>query len=122
MTTAPALNATQVFATIDAGDTAGFVALFSNDGRFTFGNSDPLVGLDAIRAGVGYFYSTIKTLRHTVINEWSLDNTTIIELSVEYDRLDGATVSVPCVTIWQTEASGLIDSYRIFADLSPVYT
>ncbi len=43
------------------------------------------------------------------------------ELEVTYDRLDGSSTSIPVVSIWHTGPDGLIDDYRVFFDLTPVY-
>jgi hypothetical protein len=67
------------------------------------------------------FFTTIGGLRHQVVNEWVTGEDTVVELKVAYDRLDGRSVSVPAVSIWHVDGDGLIDHYRIFIDLAPVY-
>lgn len=37
-----------------------------------------------------------------------------------YTRKDGGTVTVPVVTIYRP-AGGLIDNYRVFIDLAPLF-
>ena len=111
----------RVFAAVDAEDTATFIEFFSDTGRFVFGNGEPLVGHDAIADGVGRFLDTIGGLRHEVVNEWVTGPDTVVELKVTYERLDGRSVSVPGVTIFHLDQAGLIDHYRIFIDLAPVY-
>jgi ketosteroid isomerase-like protein len=111
----------RVFALVDAADAAGLSRVFTPRARLRFGNNEPITGPDAIEAGVKEFYSTIKGLRHTVVNEWVSGADTVVELSVDYDRLDGRTVTIPVVSIWRVDESGLIDDYRVFFDLAPVY-
>lgn len=112
---------TRLFTTVDAGDTAAFGALFADGARMTFGNGTPMVGRAAIVAGVDQFFTTIKGLHHRVVNEWVTGSDTVVELEVTYDRLDGTSTSIPVVSIWQTGEGGLIDDYRVFFDLAPVF-
>lgn len=117
----PAELTERVFTAVDAGDTATFTKFFSDTGRFVFGNGEPLVGHDAIAEGIGRFFGTIGGLLHEVVNEWVTGPDTVVELQVTYERLDGRSVSVPGVTIFHLDEAGLIDHYRIFIDLAPVY-
>jgi hypothetical protein len=49
-----------------------------------------------------------------------MGDTTIIQSEVTYGRLDERHVTIPVVTIYR-HGDGLIDDYRIFADLAPVH-
>ncbi len=111
----------RVFSLVDAGDVSGFSRLFTPQGRLRFANNEPMTGPDAIEAGVKGFFSTIKGLHHTVVNEWVDGADTVVELSVHYERLDGRTVTVPVVSIWRVDESGLVDDYRVYFDLTPVF-
>jgi hypothetical protein len=110
-----------VFAMTDAMDVAAVVALFDTGARVVFGNSQPMVGVDEIRAGTTAFFDTIAGLHHTIVNEWNFGNDTIVELKVTYDRKDGQQVTIPCVTIFHTDAAGKIDDYRVYFDVAPIY-
>jgi ketosteroid isomerase-like protein len=110
-----------VFAMTDAMDISAVVALFATDARVVFGNGQPMVGVDEIRAGTTAFYDTIAGLHHAIVNEWNFGNDTIVELKVTYDRKDGQHVTIPCVTIFHTDAAGKIDDYRVYFDVAPVY-
>jgi ketosteroid isomerase-like protein len=110
-----------VFALTDAMDIAAVVALFATDARVVFGNSQPMVGVDEIHAGTTAFYDTIAGLHHEIVNEWNFGNDTIVELKVTYDRKDGQQVTIPCVTIFHTDAAGKIDDYRVYFDVAPIY-
>jgi ketosteroid isomerase-like protein len=102
-------------------DAASFAGLFAPDGTLTFANTTPLVGTEAIVAGCNSFLGTIRGLHHTILKEWHVGDDHIVELSVTYDRHDGRHVTIPCVSIWTTNTSGLIVDYRVFFDLAPVY-
>jgi uncharacterized protein (TIGR02246 family) len=111
----------RVFAAVDAMKPDAFVEFFAEDGRFVFGNSEPLHGRQAIVAGLDGFFATIQGLRHELVHEWIVRADTIVESRVTYTRLDGGTVTVPAVSIWQLGDDGLIADYRIFVDLAPLY-
>jgi len=98
-----------------------FAELFAPDGKLVFANGDPMIGPAAIEAGVSGFFETIKGLRHAIVSEWHEQGDTVLELGVTYDRLDGKQVSIPVVTIFHRRNDGLIDDYRVFFDLAPVY-
>jgi hypothetical protein len=110
-----------VFALVDKRDAAGFAALFVPDGRFVFGNSEPILGPAAIAEAVDAFFAGVRGLRHQIVNRWEVAADTVAELAVEYHRPDGKYVSVPAVTIFTRDDTGLITHYRIFVDLAPLF-
>jgi ketosteroid isomerase-like protein len=118
-TTRPSTH--DVFATVDSMDVATITSLFAADGRVVFGNSEPLVGIDEIRAGIIAFFDTIAGLRHEIVNEWNVGDDAIVEFKVTYDRKDGQRVAIPCVTIFHTDAADKIDAYRVYFDVAPIY-
>jgi hypothetical protein len=111
----------KVFGLVDATDAVGFSRLFAPQGRMRFGNNEAMVGPEAIEAGVGGFFGTIKGLRHTILREWYDGADTAIEELVDYHRLDGDTVTIPAVTIWHVDEAGLIDDFRVYFDLAPLF-
>ena len=113
--------ARNVFAATDAMDVAAVVALFATDARVVFGNGQPMVGVDEIGRGTTAFYDTIAGLHHEIVNEWNFGSDTIVELKVTYDRKDCQQVTIPCVTIFHTDAAGKIDDYRVYYDVAPIY-
>jgi ketosteroid isomerase-like protein len=110
-----------VFATVDSMDVATITSLFAADGRVVFGNAEPLVGIDEIRTGLIAFFDTIAGLRHEIVNEWNVGDDAIVEFKVTYDRKDGQQVTIPCVTIFHTDAADKIDAYRVYFDAAPIY-
>jgi ketosteroid isomerase-like protein len=114
-------QARDVFAVIDAMDVATLGSLFAENGRVTFANSAPLVGVAEIRRGATQFYETMAGLHHTIVNEWHVDGETIVELKVSYDRKDGRQVTIPCVTIFHSDDDDKIDDYRVYFDVAPIY-
>jgi len=114
-------DARTIFAAVDAHDIAAFDAMFADDGRFVFGNREPLVGREAVIAGNVAFFQLIRGLRHQLRNEWTFGADTIAETDVTYTRLDGKEVTVPAVSIWRVDDEGLIVDYRIFIDQAPLF-
>ena len=110
-----------LFTMTDSMDVDTLLSVFAEDARLVFGNGQPLVGLDEIRTGITAFFDTIAGLRHTIVTEWNFGADTIIELKVTYDRKDGQQVTIPCVTIFHTDAPGRIDDYRVYFDVTPIY-
>jgi ketosteroid isomerase-like protein len=110
-----------LFAVVDAMDVATVASLFADDGRVVFGNGQPLAGIEEIRTGITAFLATIAGQHHAVVKEWNVDDETIVELKVTYDRVDGQQVTIPCVTIFHTDGAGKIDDYRVYFDVAPVY-
>ena len=110
-----------VFATVDSMDVDTITPLFAADSRVVFGNGQPLVGIDEIRTGITAFFDTVAGLRHEIVNEWNLGDDAIVEFKVSYDRKDGQQVTIPCVTIFHTDAAGKIDAYRVYFDVAPIY-
>ncbi|MCX4767302.1 nuclear transport factor 2 family protein [Streptomyces sp. NBC_01275] len=118
----PTEFAAKVFALVDATDAAGFSRLFTPQGRMRFGNNEPMVGPEEIAAGVGGFFGTVKGPRHTVVREWYAGADAVIEELVDYYRLDGETVTIPAATLWHVDETGLIDDFRVYFDLAPLFS
>ncbi|GAA0948881.1 hypothetical protein GCM10009554_46980 [Kribbella koreensis] len=114
-------TAESVFALVDKQDVQGIGALLAPRARFAIGNREPADGRDEIVATQGIFFTLVQGLRHELLREWAVDDTTIAETSVTYTRLDGRDVTVPAVSIWTVDEAGLITDFRVFIDQSPVF-
>ncbi len=114
-------NTRDLFATVDSMDVGKIMSLFAADARIVFGNGQPMVGTDEIRAGITAFYDTIAGLHHGIVHEWNVGDDAIVEFEVSYDRKDRQQVTIPCVTIFHTDAAGKIDNYRVYFDVAPIY-
>ena len=115
------LHTRNLFAVVDAMNVPTVTSLFGEDGRVVFGNGQPLVGIDEIRTGIIAFFDTIAGQHHEVVKEWNVGEDTIAELKVTYHRKDGQQVTIPCATIFHTDAAGKIDDYRVYFDVAPIY-
>jgi hypothetical protein len=70
------------------------------------------------------FFSTIKGLRHEVVGvwegEWAQGDVYSVETKVTYTRTDDEVVSLLATSTMRMYGD-LIQDWRIFADISPVY-
>jgi hypothetical protein len=110
-----------IFQAVDTLDAKGFAEFFAKDGKITFGNNPAYEGRETVESGTAGFLDTIDGIGHEIVNEWVVGNDTVVELKVTYHRKDGQSVTIPAVSIWNFDADGLIDSYRVFFDVAPVF-
>jgi ketosteroid isomerase-like protein len=111
---------TDVFADVDRMDAKAFASYLAEDCVLRFANADKVVGRSAIEEAIAGFFTTIKGLSHHIVEQWEVDDTTIVQFETTYTRMDDRPVTVPAVTIYR-RGSDLIDDYRIYVDLAPVY-
>jgi ketosteroid isomerase-like protein len=109
-----------LFADIDSMAPDRFVAHLADDVAFRFGNADPVHGRSAVRAVWAGFCDTVDGVRHDLVAQWDTGDAVIAESDVTYTRKDGGHVTVPVVTIYRP-AAGLIEDYRVFIDLVPLF-
>ncbi len=111
---------TELFADVDRMDAKAFASHLAEDCVLRFANADEVVGRDAIEQAIAGFFTTIKGLSHRILEQWDVDDRTIIQFETTYTRLDDRRVTVPAVTIYR-RGDELIDDYRIYVDLAPIY-
>ena len=110
----------QLFSDIDSMDPDAFAAHLAEDVTMRFGNADPIRGRTAVRDTWAGFCDGIDGVSHSLVERWESGPGTVVEANVTYTRKDGGTVTVPVVTIYR-EQDGLINDYRIFIDLAPLF-
>ncbi len=54
------------------------------------------------------------------MGRWESQDGTVAEAEVTYTRKDGSTVTVPVTTIYRGSGD-LIEDYRIYIDLAPLF-
>src|SRR5215218_9250302 len=91
----------ELFADIDSMDPDAFARHLADDVSFKFGNSDPVIGRDAVRDTWAGFCDGIDGVSHDVVEQWEQGPATIVESTVTYTRKDGSTLSLPVVTIYR---------------------
>lgn len=114
----------EIFGAIDRMDADGWLAHFTEDASFRFGNAEPAVGKQAIKEAVVGFWSTIQGLRHDMIGiwrgEWEAGEVVSVEAIIVYTRKDDSVVEIPATSTLRLEGD-LIKDWRIFMDVSPLF-
>lgn len=109
-----------LFDDIESMDPDRFAQHLSDEVVMRFGNAEPIHGREAVRDVWAGFCDGVDGVHHDVVERWQDGTTTIVEAQVTYTRKDSSTVTVPVVTIYRARAA-LIDDYRIFIDLAPLF-
>jgi ketosteroid isomerase-like protein len=124
MTDAPTTNIDLVRALIGAVDKPDhdtIAALTAKDVHFRFGNADPTNTQSELLAAARSFRDAIADLHHTFVNVWEVnDGTVIATMDVNYRRLDGRGLTLPCCNVFRVR-DGLVDTYLIYMDVNPVF-
>ncbi|WP_410604708.1 nuclear transport factor 2 family protein [Amycolatopsis sp. lyj-90] len=105
---------------VDKGNIDSFPAYCAADVMFLRGGAPPVRGLVEVMEAQRAFLSTIRSLSHEFVNVFTDGDTSVLEATVTYTRLDGRAVEVPSVTILH-RTGGLVDSIRVYLDIAPVY-
>ena len=109
-----------LFEDIDSMDPDRYARHLSDDVVMRFGNGEPVVGRVAVREAWATFCADLHGVSHDLLERWELGTATIVEARVTYTRKDDSSVTVPVVTIYRATGD-LIDDYRIFIDLAPLF-
>lgn len=108
------------YKTVDSMDLDAFKAMHSDNAKVIFANFPAAEGPEQIAGAIGQFWSTIDGLKHTFVNRWDHADETVLEVSVDYTRKDGAHVVLPCVSIIKPDGDK-VGELRVFIDVSPIY-
>lgn len=109
-----------LYANIDAMRLDDFVAGLAPDVEVVVGNNPAMRGRQAVKEGIGHFFSSIDGMKHNVINVADASGLTFLETKVDYLRKDGRQVTIPVVTVLERNGD-LVKSLRIYFDVAPVY-
>ena len=111
--------ARRFFATIDAMNSPGFAAFFTENGSFRMGNNPAFVGRDAIEGFVRGFFSAISGIRHETSGLWEGKSTLFSEGNVFYTTHGGQIITHPYLGVMEFDGE-LIQSYRAYVDPAPL--
>jgi ketosteroid isomerase-like protein len=110
-----------IFSAFDSKDIGALAALVTDDVRLQIGNADVVNGKAEFVQALQAFVVSVASFRHTVTNVWSDVDAVIAELRVHYTRLDGTEVMLPCCNVFRLR-DGAVADYRVYMDITPVYT
>ena len=114
-------NHATLFEDIDSMEPDRFAAHLAEDVSMRFGNAEPIHGRQAARDAWAGFCESIDGVAHTPLRPLGVSRGgTVAEAEVTYTRKDGSTVTVPVTTIYRGSGD-LIDDYRIYIDLAPLF-
>jgi ketosteroid isomerase-like protein len=115
----------EFFRAVDAMDASTCAKAFADDGSFRFGNSDPVVGREAIEQSMAGWFFRLGGLSHEITGVWSGSweegEVKSVETMVTFTRKDGTqTQRIPATSTLRMERDRIKDC-SIFADVSPVF-
>jgi ketosteroid isomerase-like protein len=88
--------------------------------RLQIGNAEVIHGKAEFVGALQTFFGSVTSFRHTVTDVWSELDAVIAELRVQYTRLDGSKVTLPCCNVFRVR-DGAVADYRVYMDITPVY-
>ena len=109
-----------MYRAIDAMAMDGFLAGLTDDVEITLGNHPTLKGKAAVQEGFSAFWKSIRGLKHHFVNVVESGAHSALEAKIDYVRVDGTVVTIPCVTMLTREGD-LVRSLRIYFDIGPVF-
>jgi len=113
--------ANRFFGTIDAMDSPGFAAFFTEGGSFQMGNAPAYIGRQAIEDFVRGFFAALQSLGHNITGLWEGPSVFFSEGIVTYVTQDGQRVTLPYLGVMEFEGE-LIRDYRAYVDPAPLMT
>ena len=114
---------TDYYADVDGMRLQPFVDRHTDDAEVRFANFAPAVGKEAIGEAIGGFWSMIGGLRHQRRNLWFVNDggTAVFEALLHDTTKGGAEVALPCVSLLDRAADGLVSALRVHIDLAPLF-
>jgi ketosteroid isomerase-like protein len=117
----PLHHAQAIFAAFDSKDIEALAALVTDDVRLQIGNADVVNGKPQFVEALQAFVMSVASFRHKIIDVWSDADAVIAALKVHYTRLDGSELTLPCCNVFRLR-DGAVADYRVYMDITPVYT
>lgn len=110
------------YALLAAKDIDAAMEYWTPEGTLRFGNAEPVVGREAIRAKFKELVGLFEQETHTLIDLWELpDGGIVYELRVTFVRLDGGEATVRGATLGRIEGERWLEQ-RTYVDLAPVFS
>ncbi len=106
---------------MDARDIEAYGKFLADNVVVQFNNEPPMQGKEAAVGGLGPYWQSFTTIEHDLINIYGDDQNYVLEALNHYVRHDNKKVTVRAVAFTDVNADGLVDSVRIYHDVSPVF-
>ena len=112
------------YARADAGDDTGALATLTEDAQIRFGNAPPMVGRETLLPVRQQLAAVASALRHDIVRvDVAADGAyATAEIVVVYTRHDCSELAVPGGCAFDFAADGRICGYRVYVDLTELFT
>lgn len=111
----------ELFSAIDEKNTTKFCSFLTDDCELTFGNNPTVKGNKSIFEVIDGFFKSINSLNHNVSEIIETEDRIVSYGFVNYIRLDNKIVTANFCNVFKVQ-SNLIKEYRIFVDISQLYS
>lgn len=110
----------EFYAALDARDGARIESMLTADTSLRLGNKETISGREAVMTATGHFWETIGGMRHSFHDVVEDGDLAALEATVEYTRLDGSRVEIPCVTMVERR-EGKVAAQRVYIEIAPLF-
>ena len=106
---------------MDNRDTKAYGKFLADDVVVQFNNEPPMTGKETALGGLGTYWQSFASIEHDLTNIYGTDRAYVLEALNHYVRHDGKKVTVRAVAFTDVNDGGLVESVRIYHDVSPVF-
>ncbi|MBY0405075.1 MAG: nuclear transport factor 2 family protein, partial [Cyanobacteria bacterium] len=103
-------------------DTEAFLELLSPNVTFRMGSQTEIQGKASVGKLVQGLFDGMQAVHHSLKQSWQNDNSLVYEAEVTFHLKDGRVFKLPYVNVLQLGDNQLIDQYKIYIDVSPLYS
>lgn len=83
-------------------------------------NNSPVQGKAAILQSLSEYWRTFDSVEHDLLNIYGSDSSFVLE-ALNYYYNYGKAVTIPAVAKTFSNSAGLVTSFRLYTDISPVF-
>ncbi|GAB2595306.1 nuclear transport factor 2 family protein [Spirosoma areae] len=107
---------------MDNRDVVAYGHFLADNVMVQFNNDPPMQGgKQAVLEGLGQYWQSFASIEHDLTNIYGSDKNYVLEALNHYVRQDGQKATVHAVAFTDLNEAGLVDSVRIYQDVSPVF-
>lgn len=105
---------------IDSQDLKAYSNFLSEECVMYF-NNDSYKGKSAILQNLSQYWQTFESVNHDLLNIYGNDSSFVLEALNHYQRKDGKNITVRAVAITDRNDNGLVTSFRLYSDTTPLF-